>query len=873
MARINASGRFRGLTLDKRWTGSILVFQILLLLVVTTTPCRADAEADGSGNEEAEPAEAVLYPFFILCLGIVAHCFLSRYAPWLPYTAVLFILGTLIGVGATRFENDNVLHKSIVDFWLPIDSELLLVAFLPGLVFSDASGQNTHLFRKAFWQCIVFAFPMVLAGTTLTALIAYYIFPYDWSFNLSMTFGSILAATDPVAVAALLDQVGAPPRLKVHIAGESLLNDGSAIVFFNIFSGLFLLELDVDGLGEDIDGPGGIKFFFRLSLGGMCIGAFFGLGLISILALLDRRLEAEENVTQVGATITIAYLCYFVADVVWGTSGVIAVVTLGVLTKAFGEVYLNDPKLMDDFWSIVEWLLNTVLFSVGGLVWGSIISNEDKEFPEREFSGKDWGYLILLYILLTVIRFGLFASVFPITKRIGLGSNWKELIFQSYGGLRGAVGISLAIFLDNLVKANADATDEKFVLQTNKLFGFIGGIAFLSLVINGVTAGPLLNYLGLADLTDTRKRMLKAYKHRYRQIAIDAFVLLLGERRFKRVSYATVTHHVPELRDATKEEIVEAAQRIHGKQIKESTNDEQTAHEFVQSCLSKIDDSSEDDKGVSLMRSSTKAHDDHPESAPSAMKMMHIMKGSTKSNDSLVDFRRLFLELVRHEYQKLVACGELVDREFILVSLTESLEWAIEGVERGGSLNDWDFVFVIEFPSVEISRFLQGKVKNQVLYKCMIEPCVGPSLDFVDADTVKARLNIEKCLAFIKAHVVAQQMMTKEFAVDAEFEETVSTVVAESESEVEEAMKFVQNYPLNEVELIISHKVSKIIINQGVLYVEELVKNGLLKEQEAGEFLEELDENWRHVDHCTHKGLGKKHDTTEEEEEDIVVEA
>jgi len=73
---------------------------------------------------------------------------------------------------------------------------------------------------------------MVLAGTALTALIAYYIFPYGWSFNLAMTFGAILSATDPVAVAALLEQVGAPPRLKVHIAGEALLNDGAAVSVF-----------------------------------------------------------------------------------------------------------------------------------------------------------------------------------------------------------------------------------------------------------------------------------------------------------------------------------------------------------------------------------------------------------------------------------------------------------------------------------------------------------------------------------------------------------------------------------------------------------------------------------------------------------------
>ena len=171
---------------------------------------------------------------------------------------------------------------------------------------------------------------MVLAGTTLTALVAYYIFPYDWSFNLAMTFGSILSATDPVAVAALLDQVGAPPRLKIHIAGESLLNDGSAIVFFSIFSGLFLLELGVEGLGEQVNGLEGIKLFFRKSVGGACIGLFFGLGLLTLLYLLNRRLDREENVVQVGSTITLAYLCYFTAEVAWETSGVMAVVAMGV---------------------------------------------------------------------------------------------------------------------------------------------------------------------------------------------------------------------------------------------------------------------------------------------------------------------------------------------------------------------------------------------------------------------------------------------------------------------------------------------------------------------------------------------------------------
>ena len=102
---------------------------------------------------------------------------------------------------------------------------------------------------------------MVLAGTTLTALFSISVFS-DFSLNLGMTMGSILSATDPVAVSALLNEVGAPPRLKTHVAGESLLNDGAAIVFFFIFKDRFLHEL---GVGEDVGWGAGVKSFLRKS--------------------------------------------------------------------------------------------------------------------------------------------------------------------------------------------------------------------------------------------------------------------------------------------------------------------------------------------------------------------------------------------------------------------------------------------------------------------------------------------------------------------------------------------------------------------------------------------------------------------------------
>jgi Sodium/hydrogen exchanger family len=148
------------------------------------------------GNQhELEPVDAVLYPWFIQVLGVAVFLILTRYARWLPYTAIMFLMGTIIGIGTARMQKGNRLSESILEFWIPINSELLLNVFLPGLIYKDSAALNVHLLQVSLWQCIIFAFPMVLAGTTLTALVAYYIFPYGWSFPLAMTFGSILSAT------------------------------------------------------------------------------------------------------------------------------------------------------------------------------------------------------------------------------------------------------------------------------------------------------------------------------------------------------------------------------------------------------------------------------------------------------------------------------------------------------------------------------------------------------------------------------------------------------------------------------------------------------------------------------------------------------
>ena len=76
------------------------------------------------------------------------------------------------------------------------------------------------------------------------------------------------------------------------------MNDGSAVVFFIIFSSRFLYELQLEDVGKDIGWGEGFKLFFRLSLGGACIGIAFGVGLLMILYNLNRRLSGEDSVVQ-----------------------------------------------------------------------------------------------------------------------------------------------------------------------------------------------------------------------------------------------------------------------------------------------------------------------------------------------------------------------------------------------------------------------------------------------------------------------------------------------------------------------------------------------------------------------------------------------
>ena len=813
-------------------------------------------EGGDESTEEAEdnPAYAVLFPSFSLTIGVIIYYVLTRYARVLPYTGVMFLVGVLIGLANELGDFDSHISKTVSQ-WININGEVLLLTFLPGLIFKDAMGQNVHLFLYALGQLLNFAFPMVLAGTVLTALVAFHIFPFGWSFDLCMTFGAILAATDPVAVAALLEEVGAPPRLKVHVAGESLLNDGSAIVFFFIFFYRFLFSFGIEGVGKDFGWADGIGEFFKRALGGAALGLAFGLMLLIVLYILNRRLSREENVVQVCAVIAFAYLNFYVADLITATSGVIATVVAGLTTKLGGGALINDPKLLDDFMALVEHILNTILFALGGILWGTVIA--EGETDEAQWWGaKEWGYLILLYVLLTVIRAVTFIGAYPITVRIGLKTNWKETLFQIYGGLRGAVGIALAIVVESeTTHYVGDPDDPKNLapeqIQAFQLYGMVGGIAFMTLAINGITAGPLLIKLGLAESTETRAKITSTYEDRLRCATIQEMVQMLTQKRSRRVNFALVKHHIPYLANLTKRELLDAVERY-----KDTTPEDEYKPPFIGGIWPYLEEPGSDCEAVPSDEEldGTLLYEDaldeylERDNLPTPG---HLKRRSTTLNllfskdgqSSVIELRLLFLSILRAVHEKQVADGELEGHNVLQVSMEQSLDFAEDAVSNGEPLDDYDFLVKIHTRASNVMRMFRCKgdcIKPRSLKRSRLE-----------LEASKERIVIERSLAVMAGHSQAQKHFHRELSEsDQTISKTAKIVMDESREQYRKAAEAMDGFDHHVVETVSTHKFCKVLLNSGIDYFHKLVETGLLKESEAEPFVEHVEHYLHHTNHC-----------------------
>lgn len=399
----------------------------------------------------------------------------------LPYTVGLFAIGIILGVMNRTgvFQSLPELHDAVSSV-ANINPDLILYLFLPILIFDAAYELNLHIFKKTLANATLLAAPgliicMLLTGALMMGVATFIPGFESWTWAFALMFGALISATDPVAVVALLHELKTSKRFSTLVDAESLLNDGTGIVCFMLFFGAY-------AAGETTHASPVITFIREVGL-----STLLGFLLARIVIWFITRINSEEMV-QNSVIILAAYLTFILSQYYLGVSGVIALVAFGLTVTYVGKPRLKPQvnTFMEHFWELLTYIANTLIFILVGVVIAEKV----------DFSWGALGVLILIYIALNLIRFAMIMLLYPVMKRLGYGLTRRESVILTWGGLRGALAMTLALMVSYTPAIPED-------IRSQVLF-FTAGIVTLTLCINATTMRALLNRLGLTHVPSAR---------------------------------------------------------------------------------------------------------------------------------------------------------------------------------------------------------------------------------------------------------------------------------------------------------------------------------------------------------------------------------
>jgi len=339
----------------------------------------------------------------------------------LPYTISLVIVG--LGFAAVRDR-----FFPFFDPGLHLTPELLFTVLLPALIYEAAFHLELRHFVQTWRTVLMLAVPGVIAGTALTFGFSYLVLralghPETWP--MLLVASTILAATDPVGVLALLRELGAPRRLAVIMEGESLLNDGIAIVAFGVV--MVALGLNPDQASLSLFWVA--KFLSWEVLGAVLIGGSLGLGLSWLTSTID------DHLIEITLTTISAFGSFLIADQVHA-SGIIACLVAGVLSGNVGATYgmsASTRVAVTSFWEYAAFVANSIIFLLVGL----------ETSPMRLL--KVGGVVVLVWVAMLLARILFIMASLPVMEKMRITSRRGLVTILSWGGLRGGVAMVLAM--------------------------------------------------------------------------------------------------------------------------------------------------------------------------------------------------------------------------------------------------------------------------------------------------------------------------------------------------------------------------------------------------------------------------------------------
>lgn len=425
---------------------------------------------------------ALLAPliFVVVCLvlGAILKSLLKKTT--FPYTVGLFAIGIVIGL-LDRFGvfPETGFLKSAVDFAGNMDPDLILFIFLPILIFDGAYELDLHVFRKSLLNSTLLAGPgmviaMLLTGVFIMGMASFIPACEGWNWNYAFMFGALISATDPVAVVALLKELGTSKRFSTLVDAESMLNDGTGIVLFMLFFGVYT------NAGAVAD-P--FLNFLIVVFGGMLLGWVTARFTIWLLG----KVGGEEAV-QNSVIIVSSYITFILAQSILDVSGVIALVAFGLTITNAGRPKLKPEvnHFMDQFWELMAYIANTLIFIIVGVVIAMKI----------ELSWTSLLLVILVYVGVNIVRMLVISILYPFMKKAGYGLTRRESFILAWGGLRGALGLTLALMVSYTLEIPEDIR--------RQILLFTGGIVTLTLAVNATTMRWLLLKLGLTKVPSAK---------------------------------------------------------------------------------------------------------------------------------------------------------------------------------------------------------------------------------------------------------------------------------------------------------------------------------------------------------------------------------
>jgi monovalent cation:H+ antiporter, CPA1 family len=388
---------------------------------------------------------------FLIVLSVsLSVATVSRIFSWfrqIPYTLLLVIVGLVLAFIDIRLIN--------------LSPELILEIFLPPLLFEAAWNVRWRDLKANWFPVTLYA----IFGVFISVLgIAFALNQFTaLSLITALLIGASLATTDPVSVVALFREVGADKQLSTLMEGESLFNDGVAVVAF-----VLLVEI-VQGV-KDVSLATTIARFFTFAGIGVGMGCLVGFGISYLTQRLDQPL-VEQSLTLVSA-----YGGYIITEELGG-SGVIGVVTVGLILGNFGSRVGMNPRtrlLVSEFWEFLAFFVNSIVFLLIGdrIKISSLSDNLDLIF------------IAIAAVLVTraISIYGLsFLSNWIAKTKITVG----EQTVLWWSGLRGSVSIALAL------SAPAILIEKQEIIET------VFGVVLFTLLFQGLTTKWLLEKLNL----------------------------------------------------------------------------------------------------------------------------------------------------------------------------------------------------------------------------------------------------------------------------------------------------------------------------------------------------------------------------------------